>query len=303
MTLEQLRYLCCIYEAGSINQASKLLYLSQPSLSSAVRKLEGELGFEILRRRPDGVEFTDRGLILLRYARRVTEECASISSIGSKKQRFRIISPRYSPVEEAFSRLCGELMAEGSAESLDLALFSADWEEALTTLSEMRAELAAAIIPGRALESPLLRSHLSELGLVVTEMRRIPLSIKLSASHPLLSEEPFPFEKLADYPFVEYTRNPNLPPPAVDVQNLPLIQVKNRIAVDAVHTRTRLIAATTAWGICAKLSSEHEEKAGIRYVDIPDTTLVIALLRDGKRVPGQPEARFIELLREQLAQI
>ncbi len=44
MTLQQLHYIITISEAGSLSRAAEMLYVSQPSLSSAVKELERENG-------------------------------------------------------------------------------------------------------------------------------------------------------------------------------------------------------------------------------------------------------------------
>lgn len=44
MTVQQLRYVVAVAEAGSITEAARQLFLSQPSLSSAIKELEGEIG-------------------------------------------------------------------------------------------------------------------------------------------------------------------------------------------------------------------------------------------------------------------
>ena len=55
MTLTQLKYAITVSEAGSMNQAAKELFISQPSLSLAIRDLEEEIGVELFR------YFTDTG--------------------------------------------------------------------------------------------------------------------------------------------------------------------------------------------------------------------------------------------------
>lgn len=302
MNLEQLQYICAIYELGSINQAAKRLYVSQPSVSSAVRKLEQELGFDILVRTAGGVQFTERGQALVRYAKRISEDCAAISSMSGQTQRkFRVLAPRYSPLENAFTRLCAELMEGEGFEAYDLGLLSADWEEALITLSENRAELFVGIMPGKPNELARVKDQLSAFGLGLTELARLPLSVKLSQSHPLLQESPFPFEKLMEYPMVEYRRSPNLPPPVIGLQQLPFAAPKCRVRVDISNMRTQFIAQTKAWGVCAKLPPAHEEKNGVRYIDIPDTRFIIGYLRDPRRQITPLETRFLELLQEELA--
>ena len=47
MTLQQLKYALTIADCNSINEASKQLFISQPSLSETIRELETELGFDI----------------------------------------------------------------------------------------------------------------------------------------------------------------------------------------------------------------------------------------------------------------
>ncbi len=42
MTLNQLNYVITIAKTGSMNKAAQLLYISQPSLTSAVQELERE---------------------------------------------------------------------------------------------------------------------------------------------------------------------------------------------------------------------------------------------------------------------
>lgn len=302
MNLEQLQYICAIYELGSINQAAKRLYVSQPSVSSAVRKLEQELGFDILVRTAGGVRFTDRGQALVRYAKRISEDCAAISSMSGQTQRkFRVLAPRYSPLENAFTRLCAELMEGEGFEAYDLGLLSADWEEALITLSENRAELFVGIMPGKPNELARVKDQLSAFGLGLTELARLPLSVKLSQSHPLLQESPFPFEKLMEYPMVEYRRSPSLPPPVIGLQQLPFAVPRSRVRVDISNMRTQFIAQTKAWGVCAKLPPAHEEKNGVRYIDIPDTRFIIGYLRDPRRQITPLEKRFLELLKEELA--
>ena len=46
MTLQQLKYVITIADCGSMNEAAKRLYLSQPSLSETVMSLEEEIGIE-----------------------------------------------------------------------------------------------------------------------------------------------------------------------------------------------------------------------------------------------------------------
>ena len=58
MTLQQLHYVIVISETGSMNKAAELLYIAQPSLTSAVKELEKEIGVIIFNRSGRGVTLT-----------------------------------------------------------------------------------------------------------------------------------------------------------------------------------------------------------------------------------------------------
>jgi DNA-binding transcriptional LysR family regulator len=63
--IRQLRYLVAVAERGSVSQAALDLHLSQSALSEALRKLEVELGVQLLERSSRGVEVTVAGAALV----------------------------------------------------------------------------------------------------------------------------------------------------------------------------------------------------------------------------------------------
>ncbi len=67
MTIQQLRYAVAISEAGSLNKASEILYVAQPSLTSAARELEKELGVTLFSRSGKGVTPTNDGIEFIHY--------------------------------------------------------------------------------------------------------------------------------------------------------------------------------------------------------------------------------------------
>ena len=71
MTLLQLKYVAAVAETGSITEAAKNLYISQPSLTNAIRELEKEMQIEIFDRTNKGVYISKEGERFLAYARQV----------------------------------------------------------------------------------------------------------------------------------------------------------------------------------------------------------------------------------------
>ncbi len=74
MKLHQLRAIVAICESGSIQEASRLLHISQPALSKSIKELESELGVPLLVRSNRGITATPYGERLVRRARLVVEE-------------------------------------------------------------------------------------------------------------------------------------------------------------------------------------------------------------------------------------
>lgn len=71
MTLTQLHYLMVIAETNSLNKAAEQLYMSQPSLTSAMKELERELGITLFYRSGRGVTLTGDGAEFLLYAKQL----------------------------------------------------------------------------------------------------------------------------------------------------------------------------------------------------------------------------------------
>lgn len=74
MKIHQLRSLLAIFENGSIQEASRVLHISQPSLSRGIKELETELGVHLLVRSNRGITLTEYGEHLVSRARLIMEE-------------------------------------------------------------------------------------------------------------------------------------------------------------------------------------------------------------------------------------
>ena len=74
MTLQELRYFCVTAEVLHYTRASRLLYISQPSLSYAISKLEQELGVPLFKKNGKKVTLTKYGEEFLPYAKRALAE-------------------------------------------------------------------------------------------------------------------------------------------------------------------------------------------------------------------------------------
>ena len=109
MRIQQLHYIIKIVETGSMNEAAKQLFITQPSLSNAVRDLEREMGIDIFIRNPKGITLTKDGVEFLSYARQVVEQTNLLEerykSHTETRELFSVSSQHYAFVVNAFVSL------------------------------------------------------------------------------------------------------------------------------------------------------------------------------------------------------
>jgi DNA-binding transcriptional LysR family regulator len=80
MELRQLRAFVHVTHAGTFTRAAEELHLTQSAVSTAVGRLEAELGFELLRRTSRGVELTEAGEAVFERAREIVASADAIRS-------------------------------------------------------------------------------------------------------------------------------------------------------------------------------------------------------------------------------
>jgi len=69
--LRQLNYLCVLADTGNYHAAAEKLFVTQPTLSLAIKKLESSLGVRLFDRKLNGITPTPEGKIIISYAKRI----------------------------------------------------------------------------------------------------------------------------------------------------------------------------------------------------------------------------------------
>lgn len=82
MRLEQLTYLVAVYESESISLAAERTHISQPALSTAISKLEDELGVVLLKRTNSGTHLTEIGELIIVKTKEILNNIDEIKSLA-----------------------------------------------------------------------------------------------------------------------------------------------------------------------------------------------------------------------------
>ncbi len=81
LELDDLRSFLVLSEQLHFRRAAEIMHVSQPALSKQIRRLEDQLGGQLLIRRSRGVHLTSAGQVLLQHARKVIEDSESAERI------------------------------------------------------------------------------------------------------------------------------------------------------------------------------------------------------------------------------
>ncbi|MFR4803220.1 MAG: LysR family transcriptional regulator [Eggerthellaceae bacterium] len=92
MKLQQLKYLVTVAECGSITEAARRLFVSQPSITASIRDLEREMGVTVFERTSKGVIATDEARRFL-GTRQVLEQAELLEERYKTTPSLAFVSP------------------------------------------------------------------------------------------------------------------------------------------------------------------------------------------------------------------
>lgn len=202
MTLQQLKYVTTIANIGSISEAAKRLFVSQPSLTKAIKELEKEMGITIFDRTNKGITVSKEGERFLGYARQVLEQAALLeeqykSQSGGKKQ-FSVSTQHYSFAVNAFV----ELLKGAEIDQYDVSLRETQTYEIIDDVAHMKSEIG--LLYYNDFNRPVLEklNHTNEL--TFTELFTAHPHIFIGKTHPLAHKEVVSMDELEEYPYISF---------------------------------------------------------------------------------------------------
>ena len=139
MTIQQIKYVLGVADCGSLNRASEKLYISQPSLTSAVHELEYEIGFQIFSRSSRGVAVTEHGKQFIEDARKLYKNYEAFVTKYTEKEKknFGVSTLYYAFARTAFV----DLVKRFSPEGYDFAFREMKASEVIDDVAQGRSEL------------------------------------------------------------------------------------------------------------------------------------------------------------------
>ena len=264
MTLLQLKYALTIAEAGSMNRAAAILFLSQPTLTNAVRELEEEIGFTIFNRTSKGVTITPEGSDFLQQAHQVTQQYDLLQEKyhGNKniRRHFGVSTQHYSFVDKAFVEMVRRL----DTLQFDFAIRETRTEQVILDVGELRSEIGVLYQSdyNRQIIERMLKEHQLEFHHLI-ECRAY---VYLWSKHPLAHKKSISWAELEDYPCLSFEQGSQASPFLAE-EILTEKEYPRRIRATDRATILNLMVGLNGYTLCSGIICE--ELNGTDYVAIP----------------------------------
>ena len=202
MTLQQLKYIVTVAETGNITEAAKRLFISQPSLTNAIRELETEMQITIFKRTNKGVTISDEGDMFLSYARQILEQAnlleEKFKNTDKQSPRFSVSCQHYSFAVNAFV----DVIREFDANRYDFTLRETQTYEIIDDVSRLRSEIG--ILYTSSKNEEIILKLIKQNGLKFEELFVAKPHVFICASHPLADREVLDLKDLEEYPYLSF---------------------------------------------------------------------------------------------------
>lgn len=209
MRLEQLYYLVELAKTGSINLTAERIYISQPCITEAIKKMEKELGVTVLKRSHRGVSFTEAGEKVLKASEQMME---IYDTLMSELDLLKDNKP--DPLSGSLSiHATGGISKTVLPAALNVfcnrfpnvktIVEEGDILNVLKSVRDGDADLALISILENLLMTEKVHQFISD-DLYFEKLFYDPLTIMVSSSSPLASKKTVSMKEILTYPLVYY---------------------------------------------------------------------------------------------------
>ena len=204
MTLIQLKYAIAVAGEHSLNDAAKKLYISQPSLSSAIHSLEKEIGFAIFIRSKSGITLTTAGAEFIGYAKSIMEQYeilnAKYLSQVNQKKRFSVSMQHYTFAVNAFV----ELVKQYGMDEYEFEVHETKTHEVIENVKNHKSEIG--ILYMNDYNQGVLTKIFAESGLNFIPLFECGIYVYLWKGHPLADKDEISLDELGEYPCLGFAQ-------------------------------------------------------------------------------------------------
>ena len=298
MTLQQLKYADAVASCGSLSEAARRVFVTQPTLTEAIRTLEEELRIAIFTRSSRGVALTHEGEEFLASARQILDDAALIqqkyTGKAVRRPQFAVSCQHFAFAVEAFM----EVVRENDAESYDFTFRETVTSEIIDDVARHRSEIGMLYLSRR--NERAIMKILRKEELVFEELFAARPHVFLGRKHPLAKKKIIKPQELDAYPYLTYEQGiENALYFAEEV--MPSLDRKKNIRVRDRATMTNLVLGLNGFTVS---SGAHGKSYSSEIISIPlkmDDSIRVGIVRRDGVTLSAAGASFVKALRARVA--
>jgi LysR family transcriptional regulator, hydrogen peroxide-inducible genes activator len=188
MTLTELRYIVALARERHFGRAAEKCFVSQPTLSVAVKKLEAELGIALFERHTSDVTVTPLGARVIEQAQRVLEETAAIRHIAAQGKDQLATPLRVGAIYTVGPYLLPQLIPIIHKRAPNMPLL----------LQENYTAKLGEVLRNGDLDVAILSLPFAETGIVTQALYDEPFRVVMPANHPWSKKARIPADQLCN---------------------------------------------------------------------------------------------------------
>ena len=293
MTLQQLQQIITIADSGSMNEAAKKMFISQPSLSAAVKELEKEIGISIFVRSNRGIVITPEGEEFLGYARQIFEQYQLLEKryIEKKaKKKFSVSMQHYTFAVKAFV----EMVKKVGMEAYDFAIHETRTWDVIENVRYFKSELGVLYL--NDYNALIMQKMFKENGLEFTELFQCETYVYLWSGHPLSDQKQISMKELEEYPCLAFDQGKNGAAYFAEEMKS-TYDYKRIIHADDRATLLNLMVGLNAYTLCSGIICEELNGPDYRAIPLVESEKMRIgyIKRKGARISPMGEIYIREL--------
>ena len=294
MTLQQLQYAVTVASVGTITEAAERLYITQPSLTTAIRELEKEMNLTIFIRSNRGVAVSKEGEVFLGYARQILEQTELLKEKYTNERQwgrnFCVSTQHYSFAVNAFV----ELIQKYAGEEYDFNLRETQTYEIIEDVALMKSELGILYLDDE--NKNVITRALREKELVFTPLFEAKPHVFISSAHPLATKKTVDWDDLEPYPYLSFEQGEHNSFYYAEERYSRVLRKKN-IRVRDRATLFNLLIGLNGYTVCSGVIDENLNGENIIAVPLKEQGLMqIGYIHHKKAVLGKLAQAYIEAI-------
>ncbi len=300
MTLKQLRYIIVTSQQGSLSKAAEELFISQPSLTNAIKELEKEINVTIFDRTNKGISVSKEGETFLGYARQVLEQVSLLEEKycgkKSEKHRFCVSTQHYSFAVNAFV----DLIKEFGGDEYDFSLRETQTYEIIEDVAHMKSEIGILFL--NDFNETVLHKMIKHNDLIFTELFIAKPHVFISAQNPLSNCDFVSMEDLEPYPYLSFEQG-EYNSFYYSEEIFSTVDRRKNIRVRDRATLFNLLIGLNGYTFCSGIIDEKLNGKDIVAVPLAaECDMHIGYLSNRKAIPSRLASFYVDSLKKYINQ-